>query len=91
MKRKGGDFITKKTDYQSVFITEQWNEEQIMLKEMIFDFRKNKNVVPSLYIKGEKVEVTETYRYLGLTIDNKFTWNSHLDSFSKKQTSVSIF
>jgi alkylation response protein AidB-like acyl-CoA dehydrogenase len=38
MKRKGGDFITKKTDYQSVFITEQWNEEQIMLKEMIFDF-----------------------------------------------------
>jgi len=38
MKRKGGDFITKKTNYQSVFITEQWNEEQIMLKEMIFDF-----------------------------------------------------
>jgi len=34
MKRKGGDFITKKTDYQSVFITEQWNEEQIMQYEV---------------------------------------------------------
>jgi alkylation response protein AidB-like acyl-CoA dehydrogenase len=38
MKSKGGDFITKKTNYQSVFVPEQWNEEQIMLKEMIFDF-----------------------------------------------------
>jgi len=45
---------------------------------------KNKNVVPPLYIKGEQVEVTETYRYLGLTIDNKLTWNSHLDSLLKK-------
>ena len=38
MKSIGGDFITKKTNYQSVFVPEQWNEEQIMLKEMIFDF-----------------------------------------------------
>ena len=38
MKSKGGDFITKKTNYQSVFVPEQWNEEQIMLKQMIFDF-----------------------------------------------------
>ena len=38
MNSKGGDFITKKTNYQSVFVPEQWNEEQIMLKEMIFDF-----------------------------------------------------
>ena len=38
MNNKGGDFIVKKTDYNSVFVPEEWNEEQKMLKQMIFDF-----------------------------------------------------
>ena len=38
MNSKGGDFIVKKTDYKTVFVPEEWNEEQKMLKQMIFDF-----------------------------------------------------
>ena len=38
MNNKGGDFIVKKTDYNTVFVPEEWNEEQKMLKQMIFDF-----------------------------------------------------
>ena len=35
MNNKGGDFIVKKTDYNTVFVPEEWNEEQKMLKQMI--------------------------------------------------------
>lgn len=38
MKIKGGDFLIKKTKAESIFIAEQWNEEQIMLRDMIHDF-----------------------------------------------------
>jgi len=38
MSIKGGDFITKKTEYSAVFIPEEWNEEEKMLKQMIHDF-----------------------------------------------------
>ena len=38
MSIKGGDFITKKTESSAVFVPEEWNEEEKMLKEMIHDF-----------------------------------------------------
>ena len=53
-------------------------------KEVIFDFRSKKTSPPSLFIKGEEVEITDSYKYLGMTIDDKFTWNKHLDTIVKK-------
>ena len=47
MKIKGGDFLIHKTDPSSIFITEEWNEEQIMLRDMVQDFLK-KNFTISL-------------------------------------------
>tara|TARA_B100000767_G_scaffold22293_1_gene19915 strand:+ start:1267 stop:3027 length:1761 start_codon:yes stop_codon:yes gene_type:complete len=38
MSIKGGDFITKKTEFSTVFVPEEWNEEEKMLKRMIHDF-----------------------------------------------------
>ena len=38
MSIKGGDFITKKTESSAVFVPEEWNEEEKMLKQMIHDF-----------------------------------------------------
>jgi alkylation response protein AidB-like acyl-CoA dehydrogenase len=38
MSIKGGDFIIKKTESSSVFVPEEWNEEEKMLKQMIHDF-----------------------------------------------------
>ena len=38
MSIKGGDFITKKTESTAVFVPEEWNEEEKMLKQMIHDF-----------------------------------------------------
>ncbi|KAL0860053.1 hypothetical protein ABMA27_010368 [Loxostege sticticalis] len=36
----------------------------------------------------EQIEQVESYKYLGLTIDNKFSWNLHIDQVCKKLRSV---
>ena len=41
MSLKGGSFLIEKTDPNSIFIAEEWNEEQVMLKEMVHDFLAN--------------------------------------------------
>ena len=38
MLSKGGSFLIEETDPNSIFIAEEWNEEQVMLKEMVHDF-----------------------------------------------------
>ena len=38
MKIKGGDFLIHKTDPLSIFVPEEWNEEQLMLRDMVYDF-----------------------------------------------------
>ena len=38
MTLKGGSFLTKSTEPNTIFIAEEWNEEQLMLKKMTHDF-----------------------------------------------------
>lgn len=38
---KGGEFVVKATDCQTVFIPEDANEEQLMIRDMVIDFVKN--------------------------------------------------
>jgi len=47
MNMKGGAFIYEKTSIQDVFVPEDFNEEQLMIKEMIIDFVQQE-VVPNL-------------------------------------------
>ena len=35
---KGGEFIIKETDYNNIFVAEEWNEEQLMIRDMVKDF-----------------------------------------------------
>ena len=44
---KGGEFIIRETDASEVFIPEEWNEEQKMMKQMCEDFI-NQEIVPNL-------------------------------------------
>jgi len=46
-KTKGGEFLIKETDAQDVFIPEQWNEEQLMMKKTCDDFI-DQEVLPNL-------------------------------------------
>ncbi len=44
---KGGEFLIKETKPEDIFIAEEWNEEQIMMRDMCVDFIE-KNIVPNL-------------------------------------------
>lgn len=35
---RGGEFIVKQDDYKSMFIPEEWTEEQLMIRDMVKDF-----------------------------------------------------
>ena len=32
---KGGEFLVKETDFNTIFIPEEWNEEQKMIAQML--------------------------------------------------------
>lgn len=63
---KGGEFLIKETDFNDIFIPEQWNEEQKMISKMCEDFLdtevlnkleeidtdKNGTIMPSLIEKA---------------------------------------
>lgn len=56
-------------------------------KEMIFDFRKKKNVDPCerpIHIDDADVEVVDTYKYLGTTIDSNLSWGEHTQKLATK-------
>ena len=56
----------------------------VKTKEMIIDYRKKQQLVTAIIIKGVEVENIETYKYLGLTLDNKLNWHSNADILIKK-------
>ena len=53
-------------------------------KELIMDFRRNKNTVDPIVIKGEPVEMVDTYKYLGTIIDNQLDWSPNVDAVCKR-------
>ena len=53
-------------------------------KEIIIDFRRNKNPLTPGLINNEEVERAESYKYLGATLDNALNWNPHIMTLLKK-------
>ena len=44
---KGGEFLVKETNFNDIFIPEEWSEEQKMIAQMCVDFL-NTEVIPIL-------------------------------------------
>ena len=67
-----------------------WCDQHFLLlnvkktKEMIFDFRIKKDPILPLTIKNETVEIVKSYKYLGVTIDDKLEWTLHINNVHKK-------
>ena len=53
-------------------------------KEMIIDYRSKASEPAPVNIKDSQVERVKTYKYLGVTIDNKLNWHNHIDVTVKK-------
>lgn len=45
---------------------------------MVFSRRRRAQLMPSLYLAGTPIKVVHKTRYLGLMIDSKLTWVSHI-------------
>ncbi|KAK7901264.1 hypothetical protein WMY93_018033 [Mugilogobius chulae] len=53
-------------------------------KEMCIDFRKSSSVLSPALIDGQVVEVVQEYKYLGVMMDNKLTFESQVDAICSK-------
>ena len=60
----------------------EWNVPKT--KEMIIDFRRNEDPPPPLVVKGEVVERVDLFRFLGLMVSNKLTWEEQCDALLKR-------
>ena len=47
-------------------------------KEMCIDFRRNINVISPIIINGEPVEQVDSFKYLGVILDEKNSFTEHV-------------
>ena len=60
-------------------------------KELVMDFRRDRPRPRPVLLGAEEVEVVETYKYLGLWLDNKLDWTSNTKQQYKKAQSRLYF
>ena len=53
-------------------------------KEVVTDFRRNKNMKDPITIDGSSVTIVAEYKYLGCVISEDLTWDAHIASHMKK-------
>ena len=54
------------------------------LWKLFFDFRKKPNNKQPIILSGSNVNLVESYKYLGVTIQNNLKWNIHVRNQVKK-------
>lgn len=52
---------------------------------------KRKHVTNSYNIRGHKLDVVDSAKYIGVTIHKNFRWNEHIDNITKKANSTRAF
>ena len=51
---------------------------------MAFHMPQKKIIQPNIQINGSNIEFVENFMFLGITINNKLNWNSHLNKVTNK-------
>lgn len=60
-------------------------------KELIIDFRKEKEEAVPVTINNQRIEIVESYKYLGVHLDNKLNWKENTGVLVKKAQSRLFF
>ena len=55
---------------------------------IISRLRRNSIPAPPITLNGQPLEKVSSYRYLGVTISNDLSWNTHIDEISKKARKI---
>ena len=53
-------------------------------KKMCIDFRRNKTVISPIVINGKTVEQVDSFKYLGVMLDEKLPFTEHVTAVQKK-------
>ena len=74
------------TDYRKqIELSTKWCTEYNMLlnvnktKELVFDFRRNRLDITPVVIDNSPVDICQQVKYLGVIIDDRLNWTSHID------------
>ncbi len=68
----------------------QWCKDNHLLlnvtktKELIFDNRKKNTPHEPIHIDNQPVEIVDSFKYLGITLDNKLNFNQHTSDITKR-------
>ena len=72
--------------FKQVSLFTDWCDDNYLLlnvsktKETFIDFR----ITAPLIIKDQEIKVVSSYKYLGITLDNKLSWHPHVQTVYKK-------
>ncbi|XP_036412898.1 uncharacterized protein LOC118797738 [Colossoma macropomum] len=63
----------------------------IKTKEIVVDFRRKRTTNSPITIVGQNVELIDTYKYLGVLLDNKLDWRANTEAVYRKGMSSLYF
>ncbi len=75
----------------------KWCDENVLklnvekTKELIIDFRRNKEAILLVTINGQNIEIVQSYKYLGVHLDSKLNWKRNSEVVFKKAQSRLFF
>ena len=87
---KNGDDRAYKKEIASFVLWCEANFLQLNVektKELVVNFSRKKDSISPVIIKGQEVEIVQSYKYLGVHLDSKLDWKINSDSVFKKAQS----
>ena len=84
------DFASYQTYVSSVVRFSSWCSNNFLhlnvskTKEMCIDYRRNRTVNGSIVINGEPVEQDDSFKYLGVILDENNSFTKHVIAVKKK-------
>ena len=76
---------TLQTDLHTLELWERkWDMEFNPTKCQVIHITRSKNIIPtSYYLHNTKLEATKSAKYLGVTISDNLSWNTHINNITK--------